>query len=122
MIFFTAEQLTRTDIAKTIEGVSHDLPSIIRPVNLAEFPTQSSRAESLPVLVTFSTSEFLHAFYPLCSSTFSQVAPLTPPPINDLLADTELPLPVVRYHPVGQSLAPVGLLDSADTELRFSVY
>ena len=42
--------------------------------------------------------------------------------MNDILAECKLSLRVVGYHPVGQSLAPVGLLDIADTELGFLVY
>ena len=68
---------------------------------------------------TFSTSESSHVFYLLCSFAFSQVAPVAPPPINDGLADSEVPLPVVSYHPVGQSLTAVGLHHSPDTELSF---
>ena len=42
--------------------------------------------------------------------------------VINLLADCKLPLPVVGYQLVAQSLAPVGLLDSPDTELGFLVY
>ena len=71
---------------------------------------------------TFSTTESFQAFYLLCSFTLSQVAPVAPHPINDVLADSEVPLPVVGHHLVAQSLTPVGLLDSPDTELYFLVY
>ena len=70
---------------------------------------------------TFSTSEFFHALHPLCSLTFSQVAPVAPGPINNLLAESQVPLPVVGYHPVGQSLATVGNVGSPETELGFLV-
>ena len=46
------EQLTRTVNTEAIRGVSHNFPFIIRPVKLAEFPTQRSGAISLPVFVT----------------------------------------------------------------------
>ena len=73
-------------------------------------------------LHTFSTTEYFHAFYLLCSFTVSQVGPVAPPPIFDLLADSQVPLLVVGYQLVAQSLASVGLLDSPDTELGFLVY
>ena len=76
---------------------------------------------NVPLNVTFSTSESFHPIYLLSSRTFPQVSPLTPGPINDVPADSEVPLPVVGNHLVGQSLAPVGLLDRADTELGFLV-
>ena len=76
----------------------------------------------LYTLLTFSTSEFFHALYLLCSFTFSQVAPVAPLPIIDLLAESQVPLPVVGYQLVAQSLAPVGLLHSPNTELSFLVY
>ena len=74
------------------------------------------------MLVTFSTPESFHALYSLCSSTFPQVGPVAPPPIRDVLADGQIPLPVLGYEHVRQFLAPVGLLDTADTELGFLVY
>ena len=74
------------------------------------------------MLVAFSTPESFHALYLLCSSTFPQVGPVAPPPIRDVLADSQIPLPVLGYEHVRQSLAPDGLLDTADTELGFLVY
>ena len=133
------EQLTRAVSAVTFKRVNHKYSFIICPINLAEFPAQGSSAVSLSTLITlviktlvrellrplhftFSTTESFHPIYLLCSFTFSQVSPVTPPPIFDLLADGQVPLPVVGYQLVAQSLAPVGLLHSPDTELGFLVY
>ena len=74
------------------------------------------------MLVAFSTTESFHALYSLCSFTFPHVGPVAPPPIRDVLADSQIPLPVLGYEHVRQSLAPDGLLDTADTELGFLVY
>ena len=133
------EQLTRAFYTEAVSGVSHNPSFIIRPVKLTEFPTQGFVAVFLSMFVTFvmktlvrellrilhftfSTTESFQAFYLLCSFTLSQVAPVTPHPINDVLADSEVPLLVVGHHLVAQSLTPVGLLDSPDTELYFLVY
>ena len=132
-------QLTWAVNTEAISGVSHNFSSVILPVKLTEFATHSSGAVFLPMFVTlviktlvrellrplhftFSTTESFHPIYLLCSFTFSQVSPVTPPPIFDLLADGQVPLPVVGYQLVAQSLAPVGLLHSPDTELGFLVY
>ena len=135
----TTKQLTRAFHTKAVSGVSHNPSLVILPVKLTEFPTQSFAAVFLPMFVTFviktlvrellrilhftfSTSKSFHAFELLCSFTLSQVAPVAPHPINDVLADSQVPFLVVGHHLVGQSLAPVGLLDSPDTELCFLVY
>ena len=131
-------QLTRAINTEAISGVPHNLSFIIRPIKLTEVPTQSSSAVSLSMFVTFvmktfitnirplhftfSTTESFHPRYLLCSFTVSQVSPVAPGPINDFLADGQVPLPVVGYQLVAQSLAPVGLLHSPDTELGFLVY
>ena len=73
------------------------------------------------MLVTFSTPESFQALYLLCSSTFPEVAPVAPRPVREVMAVSQVSLQVVGYKPVGQSLASVGLLDTADTELCFLV-
>ena len=73
------------------------------------------------MLVTFSTPESFQALYLLCSSTFPEVVPVTPRPVREVMAVSQVSLQVVGYKPVGQSLASVGLLDTADTELCFLV-
>ena len=75
-----------------------------------------------PLHFTFSTTESFHPFYLLRSLTVSQVSPVAPTPINDLLADSQVLLPLSHYQLVAQFLAPVGLLNSLDTELGFLVY
>ena len=112
--------------------------SVVGPIILAEFPTQSSRAVSLSTLITlamktlvrkycastltFSTTGSFHPFYLLCSFAVAQVSPATPGPIFDLLAEGQVPLAVGLYQLVAQSLTSVGLLDILDTELGFLVY
>ena len=135
----TTEQLTRAFYTEAVSGVSHDPSFIIRPVKLTEFPTQGFVAVFLSMFVTFvmktlvrellrilhftfSTTESFHPIYLLRSFTFSQVSPVTPPPIFDLLAEGQIPLAVGLYQLVAQSLASVGLLDILDTELGFLVY
>ena len=71
---------------------------------------------------TFSTTESFHPFYLLCSFTVSQVGPVAPLSIHDVPADSQVPLLVVGYQLVAQSLTSVGILDSPDTELGFLVY
>ena len=113
--------LTRTLLAETIKGVSHNFSFIIRPINLAKFSPQSSDAGSLFMLVTFSTQQALHALYLLCWFTSSRVAPLTPHPVREVLADSQVPIPVVGNKLVAQSLASVGPLHSANAKLTFLV-
>ena len=83
--------------------------SVVGPIILAEFPTQSSRAVSLSTLITLAIADF-------------HFGPGTPGPIFDLLAEGQVPLAVGLYQLVAQSLASVGLLDILDTELGFLVY
>ena len=132
-------QLTRAVNTEAISGVSHDFSSVILPVKLTEFATHSSGAVFLPMFVTlvmktlvrkvlrplhftFSTTESFRAFHLLSSFTFPDVSPVAPPPINDVLTDSQVLLPVVGYQIIAQSLAPVGLLHSPDTELGFLLY
>ena len=133
------EQLTRAFYTEAVSGVSHNPSLIIHPVKLTEFPTQGFVAVFLSMFVTFvmktlvrellrilhftfSTTESFRAFHLLSSFTFPDVSPVAPPPINDVLTDGQVLLPVVGYQIIAQSLAPVGLLDSPDTELGFLVY
>ena len=133
------EQLTRAMSAVTFKRVNHKYSFIICTINLAEFPAQGSNAVSLSTLITlamktlvrevrrplqftFSTTESFHPVYLLCSFTVSQVSPAAPTTINDFPAESQVPLPVVGYQLVAQSLAPVGLLHSPDTELGFLLY
>ena len=75
------------------------------------------------MFVPKSTAVVCYTFDLLETFTVRQVPPVAPGPVNNfLLADCELSLLVVRYQLVGQSLAPVGLLYSPDTELGFLVY
>ena len=51
-VYNTTVQLTRADSAVTVKGAYHKLSFVIRPIKLAEFPTQSSSAVSLSRFVT----------------------------------------------------------------------
>ena len=86
------------------------------------FIREGATTSSTLYCFTFSTTESFHPFYLLRSFTVSQVGPVAPPPINEVLADSQVPLPVVGNQLVAQSLTSVGLLDSPDTELGFLVY
>ena len=115
-------KLTRTVSAVT-SNIQHsqDCSLIILPIKLTEFSSQCPRAVPLLLFVTRSTCG-AESFNLLQALTRPQVGPLTPGPINDVPADFEFSVIVVGNYLVGQSLAPVGLLDNPNTELGFLVY
>ena len=102
--------------------MSHDCSLVVFPIELAESPSQCPGTAFLLLFVPKSTSEVCYTFHLLRPFALFQIPPLSPFSVNNLLADCKLPLPVVGYQLVAQSLAPVGLLHSPDTELGFLVY
>ena len=117
------EQLTSAVSTVTLHRISHDCSFVILPIELAEFPSECPGTIPLSLFVAKSTAVVCYTFDLLETFTVRQVPPLAPGSVNNfLLADCELSLLVVGYHLVGQSLAPVGLLDRPDTELGFLVY
>ena len=102
--------------------MSHYCSLVIFPIESAESPSQCPGTAFLLLFVPQSTSVVCYTFHLLRTFALFQIPPLSPFPVNNFLADCKLPLLVVGYQLVAQSLAPVGLLDSPDTELGFLLY
>ena len=115
-------KLTRTVSAVAGDNTSLRHSSVVRPVILnTECSTQSSGAASLYSLMSFSTPVLLKTLNLFKTLACPHVSPVSPEAVQDLLAEGDVSVRVVRHHLVGQSPAPVGALLASHTELRLGV-